>query len=161
MHAESGTAAQRPQSRYCGIRHAASGKPPDSVEQIFSERNTLLAGIGSKEVKRKFSALLDDFQPDVVHLNNIHTQLSPLIAELAHRRGIKVVWTLHDLKLLCPRYDCLRNGETICEACFTDKHKVLENKCMKNSWLASILAYKEARKWIRVFIPFSCDMRPI
>ena len=42
---------------------------------------------GSKEVKRKFSALLDDFQPDVVHLNNIHTQLSPLIAELAHRRG--------------------------------------------------------------------------
>lgn len=104
---------------------------------------------GSKEVKRKFSALLDDFQPDVVHLNNIHTQLSPLIAELAHRRGIKVVWTLHDLKLLCPRYDCLRNGETICEACFTDKHKVLENKCMKNSWLASILAYKEARKWNR------------
>ncbi len=81
---------------------------------------------GSKEVKRKFNALLDDFQPDVVHLNNIHTQLSPLIAELAHRRGIKVVWTLHDLKLLCPRYDCLRNGETICEACFTDKHKVLE-----------------------------------
>lgn len=46
---------------------------------------------GSKEVKRKFNALLDDFQPDVVHLNNIHTQLSPLIAELAHRRGIKVV----------------------------------------------------------------------
>lgn len=32
---------------------------------------------GSKEVKRKFNALLDDFQPDVVHLNNIHTQLSP------------------------------------------------------------------------------------
>ena len=93
--------------------------------------------------------MLDDFQPDVVHLNNIHTQLSPLIAELAHRRGIKVVWTLHDLKLLCPRYDCLRNGETICEACFTDKHKVLENKCMKNSWLVSILAYKEARKWNR------------
>lgn len=53
---------------------------------------------GSKEVKRKFNALLDDFQPDVVHLNNIHTQLSPLIAELAHRRGIKVVWTLHDLE---------------------------------------------------------------
>lgn len=104
---------------------------------------------GSKEVKRKFNALLDDFQPDVVHLNNIHTQLSPLIAELAHRRGIKVVWTLHDLKLLCPRYDCLRNGKTICEACFTDKHKVLENKCMKNSWLVSILAYKEARKWNR------------
>ena len=35
---------------------------------------------GSVEVKRKFGRLLDDFRPDVVHLNNIHTQLSPVIA---------------------------------------------------------------------------------
>ena len=31
---------------------------------------------GDGEVKRKFGKLLDDFKPDVVHLNNIHTQLS-------------------------------------------------------------------------------------
>lgn len=104
---------------------------------------------GTKEVKRKFNALLDDFQPDVVHLNNIHSQLSPVIAELAHRRGIKVVWTLHDYKLLCPRYDCRRNGKTICEECFTNKHKVLEYKCMKNSKVASFLSYREAMKWTR------------
>lgn len=104
---------------------------------------------GTSEVKRKFNALLDDFKPDVVHLNNIHTQLSPVIAEIAHKKGIKVVWTLHDYKLLCPRYDCLRNGETICEECFTDKHKVLEYRCMKNSKLASIIAYKEATTWNR------------
>ncbi len=34
---------------------------------------------GSREVKNKFGKLLDDFKPDVVHLNNIHTQLSPVI----------------------------------------------------------------------------------
>lgn len=66
---------------------------------------------------------------------------------MAHERGIKVIWTLHDYKLLCPRYDCLRNGNKVCEECFADKHKVLEYKCMKNSKLASILAYKEAVKW--------------
>ncbi len=104
---------------------------------------------GTGEVKRKFWALLDGFKPDVVHLNNIHTQLSPVIAEIAHSRNIKVVWTLHDYKLLCPRYDCLRNGRTVCEECFTDKHKVLDYKCMKNSRLASIIAYKEAVKWNR------------
>lgn len=87
---------------------------------------------GTSEVKKKFTALLDDFQPDVVHLNNIHSQVSPVITEIAHSRGIRVVWTLHDYKLLCPRYDCLRNGEKVCEACFTDKHKVMEYKCMKN-----------------------------
>lgn len=63
---------------------------------------------GAHEVKSKFKKLLDDFKPDVVHLNNVHTQLSPVMAELAHQRGIKVVWTLHDYKLLCPRYDCLK-----------------------------------------------------
>lgn len=73
---------------------------------------------GSREVRGKFNRLLDVFRPDVVHLNNIHTQLSPVLAELAHKRGIKVVWTLHDYKLLCPRYDCLLSGDTICEACF-------------------------------------------
>lgn len=93
----------------------------------------LMRPFGTREVQRKFNALLDDFHPDVVHLNNIHSQLSPVIAEMAHERGIKVVWTLHDYKLLCPRYDCLRNGETVCESCFADKHKVLEYKCMKNS----------------------------
>jgi glycosyltransferase involved in cell wall biosynthesis len=102
---------------------------------------------GTREVKKKFTALLKVFQPDVVHLNNIHSQLSPVIAEIAHKWGIKVVWTLHDYKLLCPRYDCLKNGDEICERCFQDKKQVLKNKCMKNSLPGSWIAYKEAQKW--------------
>ena len=66
---------------------------------------------GDGEVKSKFSQLLNDFKPDVVHLNNIHTQLSPLIAKLAHEYGAKVVWTLHDTKLVCPCYTCMRDGK--------------------------------------------------
>ena len=108
-----------------------------------------LRPFGTSEVKRKFNALLDEFHPDIVHLNNIHTQLSPVIAELAHQREIKVIWTLHDYKLLCPRYDCLRNGKTVCEDCFVDKTNVLKNKCMKNSLFASYIAYKEAMCWTR------------
>ena len=110
---------------------------------------TFMRMFGLGEVKRKFNFLLNDFKPDVVHLNNIHTQLSPVIARLAHKRRTKVIWTLHDYKLLCPRYDCLRNGNEVCEECFVDKHKVLEYKCMKNSNLASMLAYKEGMKWSR------------
>lgn len=105
---------------------------------------------GSMEVKKKFNQLLDDFKPDVVHLNNIHTQLSPVMAELTHRHGIKVVWTLHDYKLLCPRYDCLRDGKDICEECFNGNKKLcLDNKCMKGSRLASWVGYKEAVTWNR------------
>lgn len=114
---------------------------------------------GSHEVKSMFKKLLDDFKPDVVHLNNVHTQLSPVMAELAHQRGIKVVWTLHDYKLLCPRYDCLKNGNTICETCFKgDKKACLDNKCMKGSKLASFIGFKEAIVWNRERLEASTDV---
>ncbi len=115
----------------------------------FRLLETLKRPFGSNEVRRKFTALIDDFKPDVVHLHNIHTQLSPIIGQIAHERGIKVVWTLHDYKMLCPRYDCLLNGETICEECFSDKSKVKEHKCMKSSTIGSWLAYYEAKSWAR------------
>lgn len=103
---------------------------------------------GSHEVRVKFNRLLDYFKPDVVHLNNIHTQLSPVIAELAHRRRIRTVWTLHDYKLLCPRYDCLRGGKEICELCFNgDKSPCKTYRCMKGSLLASLVGYREAMVW--------------
>lgn len=118
--------------------------------QNMSKLMAFTRPFGSNEVKVKFRRLLDDFKPDVVHLNNVHTQLSPVMAELAHKRGIKVVWTLHDYKLLCPRYDCLKNGEAICETCFNGNKKAcLDNKCMKGSKLASLIGYKEAEVWSR------------
>jgi glycosyltransferase involved in cell wall biosynthesis len=101
---------------------------------------------GFGDVKRKFKKLLNDFQPDVVHLHNIHSYLSPIVAKIAHKKGIKVVWTLHDYKLICPTYLCLRDGK-VCEACFRDKSMVYRYKCMKNSRMASFLAWKEADFW--------------
>lgn len=129
------------------VRFRPSMKLFDSVMRPF----------GTKEVASKYNAILDDFRPDVVHLNNIHSQLSPLVAELAHQKGIKVIWTLHDYKLLCPRYDCMRNDGNTCNDCFsnlsipekTRKKNVLKHKCMKNSLFASYLAYQEAIKWNR------------
>lgn len=131
---------------------------PDNIEtpwrkyfpRNMSKLMALTRPFGSHEVRVKFNKLLDDFKPEVVHINNIHTQLSPIIAELAHKRGIKVVWTLHDYKLLCPRYDCLRYGKEICELCFSgDKTPCKLYRCMKGSRLASLVGYKEAVMWNR------------
>lgn len=107
---------------------------------------------------KSFARLLDDFRPDVVHLGNIHTQLSPLLAKMAHARGIRVVWTLHDYKLLCPRYDCLKKGVTPCGDCFRGKLPVLRNRCMKNSLAASSLAYAEALRWNRCQLQSATDV---
>lgn len=101
---------------------------------------------GDAEVRRKWTALLNDFKPDVVHLNNIHTQLSPVIAEIAHSRGIRVVWTLHDTKLVCPCYTCTRDGKW-CEECFIDKKSVIRHKCMPGNIPGAIIGWREILKW--------------
>ena len=118
-------------------------KPGIGMVEAFSRP------FGSCEVRKKFITLLDNFNPDVLHLNNIHSQLSPILGELAHNRGIRVIWTIHDRKLLCPRYDGLKRGKEPCKECFSDVKAVLKNRCMKNSYIASWLAYKEAKKWNR------------
>ncbi|MBR5169549.1 MAG: glycosyltransferase [Muribaculaceae bacterium] len=114
--------------------------------------------LGMGDVKERFEAVLDDFKPDVVHLHNVHSYLSPVVGELAHQRGIRVVWTLHDYKLLCPRYDCLLGGKP-CERCFTGtKLGVLTHRCMKGSLPASVVAWLEALKWNRKRVEHNTDL---
>ena len=114
--------------------------------------------MGCDDVRERFEAVLDDFKPDVVHLHNIHSYLSPIVGELAHKRGIRVVWTLHDYKLLCPRYDCLLGGKP-CEKCFKGaKLNALTHKCMKGSLPASGVAWLEARKWNRKRLERNTDV---
>lgn len=101
---------------------------------------------GDAEVRKGFSKLIEDFHPDVVHLHNIHTQLSPVIAEIAHRSGIRVVWTLHDSKLVCPCYTCQRSGRW-CEECFTNPFAVIKHRCMPGSIPGAVVGYLEKKKW--------------
>ncbi len=105
--------------------------------------------MGWGDIKPAFNKILDDFKPHIVHLHNIHSYLSPVLAQLAKKRGCRVVWTLHDYKLVCPSYSCLLGGKP-CERCIGHgKMPVLKNRCMKGSLAASAMAWLEARKWNR------------
>ena len=123
---------------------------------------------GARQVVKRFTRLMDDFKPDVVHLNNIHTQLSPVIAKIAHEKGARVVWTLHDTKLVCPCYTCMRHeykqspgednpalepsltkGLIRCMECFTDKKAVIRHRCMPGGLPGAIIGYREMMKWNR------------
>lgn len=72
--------------------------------------------MGYNGIKSSFKRALQEFKPDIVHLHNVHSYLSPVVVKLAKEFGCKVVWTLHDLKLACPSYSCLNRGR-ICEKC--------------------------------------------
>lgn len=129
---------------------------PSEIEVRSSSNimETLVRPFGSNEVKRKFREMLDNFQPDVVHANIIHTHLSPIIMEIAKARGIRTVWTMHEYKLLCPRYVCFNEGKT-CELCFLhggfkrwyDLLGCVRYKCMKGSLAYSLIGYMEALCW--------------
>lgn len=142
---------------------------PAHYQDRFASRVTFDGGMGNRwralqrtlgkgDIRERFEAVLDDFKPDVVHMHNIHSYLSPVVGELAHKRGIRVVWTLHDYKLLCPRYDCLLGGKP-CEKCFGgSKLGVIANRCMKSSLPASVVAWLEAVKWNRRTLEKNTDL---
>ena len=104
--------------------------------------------LGGNGVKAAFRRALAEFRPDVVHLHNIHSYISPVVARMAHEHGCRVVWTLHDYKLLCPAYSCLNRGK-VCERCFLKKGGVLHERCFKESTSASAMAWLEALRWNR------------
>lgn len=113
---------------------------------VGSKLNAMARTMGFGSVCSRFRRIIRDFRPDVVHIHNIHSYLSPVVAKIARKAGIKVVWTLHDYKLLCPSYACLRDGSP-CELCFDRKSRVLATRCMKGSLAASAVAYAEALRW--------------
>lgn len=101
-------------------------------------------------VRRAAREALKNFRPDVVHMHNVHTYLSPVVAEEAKKLGIKVVWTLHDYKPICPAYSCRQPDGTVCEECLhSGVGGVLKHRCMKGSLSGSLIGYLEARRWSR------------
>ena len=77
--------------------------------------------IYSFEAKHKIRSLLNEFSPDIVHLHIFQHQLSPSILPEIKKHNIPVVYTAHDLKLVCPNYKMYSNG-SICEKCRTYKY---------------------------------------
>ncbi|WP_195939201.1 glycosyltransferase [Bifidobacterium pseudocatenulatum] len=115
-----------------------------SAFKKVQEASTL---IYSFEAKRKFEALLEEFKPDVIHMNNVHRQLtlSILDAPYLKKHHVPVVYTAHDYILVCPAYTMVNGHGEVCDACL-DKHfmHATKNVCVKGSRAKSALATMEA-----------------
>ena len=103
--------------------------------------------IYSFEAKKKIMQVIDDFKPDIVHMNNINFQLTPSIIYGAKKKGIPVVQTVHDYQMICPNH-LLYNFDknTPCEKCVKGSHiNCIKNKCIHGSLIKSILGVIEAK----------------
>ena len=77
---------------------------------------------------REFCALLDSFQPDIVHAHELYPLVSPWILPECTRRGIPVVMSCVDFRLTCPLVTHARQGQ-VCTKCVggREHHAVLNN----------------------------------
>ncbi len=93
--------------------------------------------IYNSEAKNNLKLLIDEFKPDVAHLHNIAHQLSPSIIDALKEKGVPVVMTLHDWKIICPNYKLFTKGE-VCERCKGGKYfNCVKYKCVKDSYAKS------------------------
>ena len=102
--------------------------------------------IYSKNNKKKMEEALDDFKPDIVHLNNFQRQLSASIIGPCIKRNIPIVFTAHDVQAICPSITMMDSNRKPCELCMGGKYKNCFNKkCIKNSSLKSLLGAIEGK----------------
>jgi glycosyltransferase involved in cell wall biosynthesis len=110
--------------------------------------------IYSTEARKKIGKVLYDFNPDVVHLNNIQFHLTPsiILAIENYRkktgRNVEIVYTAHDYQLICPSHGLFDTNIHVCEKCLGGNYThCLRSKCVKNSRAKSFLAMLDAYYW--------------
>jgi glycosyltransferase involved in cell wall biosynthesis len=137
------------------MRHEAN--EPCEHSDLFASREDFEDGVGvmgrlraaarvvySMEARRRIEELVDRTRPDVAHLHNIAHQLSPSILYGLRAKGVPVVQTLHDYKLVCPNYQMFVDGET-CERCREWRYfNAVARRCMRDSLSRSITVCVEA-----------------
>jgi glycosyltransferase involved in cell wall biosynthesis len=115
--------------------------------------------IYSTGARRKFAEMLDRFSPDIVHFQNFLRHITSSVLFETRKRGLPVVWTLHDYYFACPNTHFLRDGTSeICEACHGGRfYQVALKRCKKRSALASGMAAFEAYCYRYMGVPKMAD----
>jgi glycosyltransferase involved in cell wall biosynthesis len=72
--------------------------------------------VWSRSWHSRFKALLQSNRPDVVHIHNFFSVISPSVYYACREEGIPVVQTLHNYRLACPAASFYRDGK-VCEEC--------------------------------------------
>lgn len=103
--------------------------------------------IYSVDARRKIRKVLDDFKPDVVHLNNFNFQLTPSIVyeikayERKNNINVTIIYTAHDSQLICPNH-LMQNpitGERCSKCIESGLISCVKGKCIHGSRIKSII----------------------
>ena len=118
---------------------------------ILSKLTYPIKTIYSSEARKQIRKVLDDFKPDVCHINNFNYQLTPsIILEIKKwNKNCKIVFTAHDYQLVCPNHMCNNpNTHQNCEKCLGGHFiNCAKGKCIHGSTAKSAIGTMEAMLW--------------
>jgi glycosyltransferase involved in cell wall biosynthesis len=152
-HAVEAFAMQDP--RNAPATYAEAFVPPLDFQAlpVAARPGAALRVLWSRDAARRMARVLDAFQPDVVHALNLYHHLSPSVLPPATRRGVPVVQTLNDYKLVCPNYLLYTEGGP-CTRCRDRRYsQAVRHRCLHGSLAWSALAAVEMtlHKRLRVY----------
>jgi glycosyltransferase involved in cell wall biosynthesis len=82
----------------------------------LSKLKTISGAIWSAQAAEEIAELIDRERPEVAHFHNTMPLISPAAYYACRNRGVPVVQTLHNFRLICPDADLFRDGR-VCEEC--------------------------------------------
>ncbi|MDD2970507.1 MAG: glycosyltransferase family 4 protein [Lachnospiraceae bacterium] len=118
--------------------------------------------IYSREAQKNLEQLIIDTRPDIAHLHIFQHQMSPSILSTLEKHHIPVVYTAHDLKMLCLNYKML-NHTGICEKCKGHKYyNCVKYKCIKDSMAKSAICMVEGylHRMLKSYDKIDCIITP-
>ena len=96
------------------------------------------------EAAKKLDEFLDHQEIDIAHVHLIFGGLTPSILLVLKKRGIPVVYTAHDYRLVCPAYTFRDGSGNTCERCRGGAfYHCFFRRCTKQSMAKSLIMASE------------------
>jgi glycosyltransferase involved in cell wall biosynthesis len=122
----------------------------DLDTSTLSAKMTMAANtIWSQRSRSELRKSIRHMRPDIVHVHNTFSTLSPSVYGAAKAEGVPVVQTLHNFRLFCPSALFLRDGKP-CEACVDKgllqsvRYRCYRGSAAATATLAAMLALHRA-----------------
>jgi glycosyltransferase involved in cell wall biosynthesis len=123
-----------------------------NLKQRLIFASSPLTGRASRD---SFFEVVENFQPEIVHLHNPYPLISPAVIEWCARKGVPVVATIHNYRLRCMNGLLYRDG-AICTKCEDNERPwsgVLRGCYRASKSQSALMAasiYLHRRQWVTV-----------
>lgn len=110
----------------------------------------------NRSISKDLRHVIRETAPDVAHVHNVFSVLSPAVYHVLRQAGIPVVQTLHNFRLACPSARLLRNGRA-CVLCRGQRvawpavrYRCYQSRLSSSVALVAVLAlHRFLRTWVR------------